>query len=139
MLRCYLYEAANVLLTRVAKWSALTMPDHSAAADRLDYWIRRHAVQLYCGTHSAQKKSKSNPALLAGLSAIGQGLKGQYDALASPVPPHLTALVEQLKMDAHLQPRSVVAAVVYALLLASGLIAQRDQNAERPAGGDRTG
>ena len=23
MLRCYLYEAANVLLTRVAKWSAL--------------------------------------------------------------------------------------------------------------------
>jgi hypothetical protein len=76
------------------------MPDPSAAADRLDYWIRRHAVQLYCGTRSAQKKrkkSKSNSARLVGLSAIGQCLKDQYDALASPVPPHLAALVEQLK------------------------------------------
>ncbi len=62
------------------------MPDPSAAADRLDYWIRRHAVQLYCGIHPAQKKSKSNPApqRLVGLSAIGQCLKDQYDALASP-------------------------------------------------------
>jgi hypothetical protein len=75
------------------------MPDPSAAADRLDYWIRRHAVQLYCGIHPGQKKSKSNPApqRLVGLSAIGQCLKDQYDALASPVPPHLAALVEQLK------------------------------------------
>lgn len=76
------------------------MPDPSAAADWLDYWIRRHAVQLYCGTHPAQKKrkkSKSNSARLVGLSAIGQCLKDQYDALASPVPPHLAALVKQLK------------------------------------------
>jgi hypothetical protein len=76
------------------------MSDPSASADRLDYWIRRHAVQLYCGTHSAQKKrkkSKSNSARLVGLSAIGQCLKDQYDALASPVPPHLAALFEQLK------------------------------------------
>jgi hypothetical protein len=75
------------------------MPDPSAAADRLDYWMRRHTVQLYCGIHPAQKKGKSNPApqRLVGLSAIGQCLKDQYDALASPVPPHLAALVEQLK------------------------------------------
>jgi hypothetical protein len=44
-----------------------------------------------------RKKSKSNSARLVGLSAIGQCLKDQYDALASPVPPHLAALVEQLK------------------------------------------
>jgi hypothetical protein len=75
------------------------MPDPSAAADRLDCWMRRHAVQLYCGIHPAQKKSKSNPAPQrpVGLSAIGQCLKDQYDALASPLPPHLAALVEQLK------------------------------------------
>jgi hypothetical protein len=73
------------------------MSDPSASADRLDYWIRRHAVQLYCGTHPAQKKSKSNSARLVGLSAIGQCLKDQYEALSSPVPPHLAALVEQLK------------------------------------------
>jgi hypothetical protein len=76
------------------------MSDPSASADRLDYWMRRHAAQLYCGTHPAQKKrkkSKSNSARLVGLSAIGQCLKDQYDALASPVPPHLAALVEQLK------------------------------------------
>jgi hypothetical protein len=75
------------------------MPDPSAAADRLDYWIRRHAVQLYRGIHPAQRKSKSNPApqSLVGLSAIFQCLKDQYEALSSPVPPHLAALVEQLK------------------------------------------
>jgi hypothetical protein len=32
-----------------------------------------------------------------GLSAIGQCLTDQYDALAPPVPPHLAALVEQLE------------------------------------------
>ena len=95
------------------------------ASDRLDDWMRRHAVQFYCGPHPAQKKSKPSPALegLVGLSAIAQGLKDQYDPLATPVPPHLAAPVEQLKMDAHLQPASIVTAVVYSLLLASGLIA----------------
>jgi hypothetical protein len=33
------------------------------------------------------------------LSAIGQCLKDQYDCLATPIPPHLAALVEQLKMQ----------------------------------------
>jgi hypothetical protein len=70
-----------------------------AAADRLDYWIRRHTIPLYCGPHPAQSKSKCNSARdrLVGLSAIGQCLKDQYDALASPMPRHLAALVEQLE------------------------------------------
>ena len=74
------------------------MPDRSAAADRLEFWIRRHGVQSYCGTHPAQNKSKLNPGRdLVGLSAIGKSLKDQYDALAPPMPPHLAALVEQFK------------------------------------------
>jgi hypothetical protein len=72
-----------------------------AAADRLDYWIRRHTVPLFCGTHPAQSKNKCNSARdrLVGLSAIGQCLKDQYDCLATPIPPHLAALVAQLKMQ----------------------------------------
>jgi hypothetical protein len=31
------------------------------------------------------------------LSALGQSLKAQYDALAAPVPPRLAALVRQLE------------------------------------------
>jgi hypothetical protein len=69
------------------------------SADRLDYWIRRHAIPLYCGTHPAQTKSNCNSAResLVVLSAIGQCLKDQYDALATPVPPRLAALVRQLE------------------------------------------
>ncbi|MFL6830969.1 MAG: hypothetical protein ACJ8F0_00150 [Xanthobacteraceae bacterium] len=33
----------------------------------------------------------------AWLSALGQSLKAQYDALAAPVPPRLAALVRQLE------------------------------------------
>jgi hypothetical protein len=95
------------------------------ASDRLDGWIRRHAVQFCCGTHPVQKKNKPSPALegQVGLSALGQGLKDQYELHAPPVPAHLATLIEQLKMDAHLQPASIITAVVYSLLLASGLIA----------------
>jgi hypothetical protein len=52
----------------------------------------------YCHeTHPSQ--SKINPARdrRVWLSAIGQSLKSQYDALADPVPPHLAALVKQLE------------------------------------------
>ena len=71
----------------------------TAAVDRIDYWIRRQAIQFYCDIHPARNNSKFNPARdrLLGLSAIGQCLKDQYDALATPVPPHLAALIEQLK------------------------------------------
>ena len=75
------------------------MRNRAAIADQIDYWIRRHAIRASCGTHPAQNKSKLNPARdrLVGLSAIGQSLKDHYDALAPPIPPHLAALVEQLK------------------------------------------
>jgi len=75
------------------------MPQLAAAADRIDYWISRHAIQFCCRTHPAQNKSKLNRARdrLVGLSAIGQCLKNQYDALAAPIPPHLAALVKHLE------------------------------------------
>jgi hypothetical protein len=66
-----------------------------------------------------------NPALLrrAGLTAVGQCLKEQYDAAMTPVPAHLSALVEHLKIDADLRPASIITAVVYSLLLAGGIMA----------------
>jgi hypothetical protein len=65
--------------------------------DRIDYWIRRHVIQYCCGTHPSQ--SKLNPARdrSISLSAIGQCLKDQYDALAAPIPPRLAALVKQFE------------------------------------------
>jgi hypothetical protein len=67
--------------------------------DRIDYWIRRHVIQHCHETHPAQ--SKLNPARdrRVWLSAIGQSLKSQYDALAGPTSPHLAALVKQLEMQ----------------------------------------
>jgi hypothetical protein len=72
----------------------------------IDYWIRRHAIQVSCGPHPAcgtdpaQHQRMFNPARdrRVSLFAIGQSLK-DYDALAPPMPPHLAALVEQLKMQ----------------------------------------
>src|SRR5256884_960802 len=53
------------------------------------------------GTHPSQSQSKFNPARdrRVGLLAIGQCLKEQYDALWTPMPRHLAALVEQLEMQ----------------------------------------
>ena len=69
----------------------------------IDYSIRRHASGPYpaCGTDPAQHQRMCNPARdrMVGLSAVGQSLKDHYDALAPPMPPHLAALVEQLKMQ----------------------------------------
>src|SRR5262245_61308403 len=66
-------------------------------ADRIDHWIRQHVVPYGHGTYSSQ--SMWNPARnrRVGLLAIGQCLKDQYDALATPIPPHLAALVKQLE------------------------------------------
>jgi hypothetical protein len=47
-----------------------------------------------------EKLATVNPARdrHVGLSAIGQRpLRNQYDALASPIPPHLASLVKQLE------------------------------------------
>jgi hypothetical protein len=64
----------------------------ATAADRIDYWIRRHIVP--CAT-----PSNANPAsdLHVGLTAIGRSLRDQYDALAAPMPPYLAALVKKLE------------------------------------------
>ena len=89
------------------------MRNRAVIVDQIDYWIRRHAIRASCGTHPAQNKSKLDPARdrLVGLSAIGQSLKDHYDALAPPIPPHLAALVEQLKPRGTRGSLSVVATV----------------------------
>ena len=53
----------------------------------------------YVGMSLPPPQSNVNPARdrRVGLSAIGQCLKDQYEALATPVPPHLAALVKQLE------------------------------------------
>jgi hypothetical protein len=76
-----------------------TIAAAALTADRIDFWIRRHVVRYCHGTHPSQ--SKLNPARdrRIGLSAIGQCLKEQYDALATPMPRHLAVLVNQLEMQ----------------------------------------
>jgi hypothetical protein len=61
-------------------------------ADQIDYWIRRDVAPC-------RPQSNVNPARdrRAALMVIGRLLKDQYNALATPVPPHLAALVEKLK------------------------------------------
>jgi hypothetical protein len=63
-------------------------------ADRVDYWIRRHAI-----SHPVQDAHKVNSARDRGvaLTAIGKCLKDEYDAVMNPIPPHLAVLVEQLQ------------------------------------------
>ena len=52
-------------------------------------------IHLDCHrTHSSE--SDQHPRRIS-LSAIGRCLKDQYYALASPIPPHLAALVKQLE------------------------------------------
>jgi hypothetical protein len=76
-----------------------TIAAAAQTADRIDYWIRRHVIPYCYGTHPPQSQSKFKPSrdVHVGLSAIGQCLKDQYDALASPMPRHLAALVEQFE------------------------------------------
>ena len=77
-----------------------TIAAAAQTADRIDYWIRRHVIPYCYATHYPfQSQSKFNPARdrRVGLLAIGQCLKDQYDALASPMPRHLAALIEQLE------------------------------------------
>jgi hypothetical protein len=62
-----------------------------AAADRVNYWIRRRAVP--CDTPINVNGARDR---YVGLNAIGKSLRDQYDALAAPAPPHLAALVQQL-------------------------------------------
>jgi hypothetical protein len=69
------------------------MRDLAVAADRIDYWIRRHVVQH----HPSQNRSNPTRDRPVWLSAIGQCLK--YDAALTPIPPHLAALTKKLEMQ----------------------------------------
>jgi hypothetical protein len=62
-------------------------------ADWIDYRIRRHAIQSCYETYPSQSSRDRR----IGLSAIGQCLKDQYDALATAMPQHLATLVKQLE------------------------------------------
>jgi hypothetical protein len=78
-------------------------------ADRIDYSIRRyiHATDHLWSPPQALRRSRANGAPQSKLISatdrsvwlsIGHYLRVQYDALSAPVPPHITALVEQLEM-----------------------------------------
>jgi hypothetical protein len=79
--------------------SAARQPAFAAAvhtADRIDYGIRRQTRPAQSNVNLARDRS-------VWLTAIGQSLKDQYDVLATPVPRHIAALVEQF--DTHIQQR----------------------------------
>ena len=67
----------------------------ATTADRIDHWIRRRIVPDPC-----QSRVNSGRDRRVALAAIGRSLKDQYDALATPVPARLSALMEQLKIQA---------------------------------------
>jgi hypothetical protein len=63
-------------------------------ANRIDYWIRQRIVPC-----PPQNKVNSARDRRAALTAIGKRLKDQYDALATPLPPQLATLGEQLRTE----------------------------------------
>jgi hypothetical protein len=71
------------------------MPRLTAAADRIDYWVRRRIVP--CDALLPGKANRATDRYIGLATAIGQHLQDQYDALAAPVPQRLAVLVEQLK------------------------------------------
>jgi hypothetical protein len=76
-----------------------TIAAAAQTADRIDYWIRRRVIPHCYEPHPSQRQSTFNPVRdrRVWLSAIGQSLKDQYDALSTPIPPHLAVLVKQLE------------------------------------------
>ena len=77
-------------------------------ADRIDYCVRRyiHATDHLWSPPQAIRRSRANGAPQSKLIpapdrsvwlSIGHYLRVQYDALSVPVPPQITALVEQLE------------------------------------------
>jgi len=74
-----------------------TIAAATQTADRIDSWIRRHVFHYCYGTHPCDGKSNSARGRRVALLAIGQSLKEQYDALATPIPTGLAALARQLE------------------------------------------
>jgi hypothetical protein len=68
----------------------------AAAADQIDYWIRRHVIAY--GIHPSQKSlARDRRVGPLAIWQIGRCLKDQYGTLATPIPSRLVALVEELK------------------------------------------
>jgi hypothetical protein len=61
-------------------------------ADRIDYWIRRRVVPCTPPGNVTPARDR-----YVALTAIGQSLKDQYDALEAPVPAYLAALVKRVQ------------------------------------------
>jgi hypothetical protein len=74
-----------------------TIAARALTADRIDYWIPPPVIQYCYGPHPSQSKLMPRGGRRVGMLAIGKCLKDQYDALASPIPPHLASLVEKLE------------------------------------------
>lgn len=68
------------------------MRQAASVADRIDYWIRRRVVPCTPPGNVTRACDR-----YVALTAIGQSLKDQYDALESPVPPHLAALIKRVQ------------------------------------------
>jgi hypothetical protein len=83
------------LALQFVHWGGAPMSTIAPAAR--DYLIRRQMIQYGYRTHPSQKKLNLARDRRVGPSAIGQCLKDQYDALWTPMPRHLAALVEQLE------------------------------------------
>ena len=74
-----------------------TLAAAAQTADRIDYWIRRHVIEYSDETHPSQLKLDPGRDRRIGLPAIGQCREDGYGALATPIAPHLAALVKQLE------------------------------------------
>ena len=68
------------------------MRQAASVADRIDYWIRRCVIPCTPPGNVTPARDR-----YVALTAIGQSLKDQYDALEVPVPPHLAALVKRVQ------------------------------------------
>ena len=76
------------------------MRDLAAAADQIDYRIRRYVFQYCDRTHPSERKlspTRNRSVWILRNRANWPMPKDQYHALATPIPPHLAALVRQLE------------------------------------------
>jgi len=99
------FSVLALATTRKGRRCPTTIATAARTADRIDYWIRRHVIQYRHEIHPSQ--SRLNPARdrRVGLSAIGQCLKDQYDALAAPIPPHLAGSSSNSKRRNRMDPQ----------------------------------
>ena len=77
-----------------------TIAAPALTANQIDHWIPPHIIQYCYGTHPSQSTLLPRGGRRIGMLVIGKSLRDQYDAVASPVPPHLTALVRRLGAQA---------------------------------------